>query len=102
LRNYKITADPRVKLDLQDAAEFLRVRGKDLDLKFLFDYKKSLNILKTNPFFEIRYDNIRCLPLETFKYMIHFTVNEQTNVVLVYGVISTYLNPEKHWLKEGF
>ncbi|WP_310556624.1 hypothetical protein [Flavobacterium sp.] len=99
MKNYKIIADPRVKLDLQDAMEFLKSKRKDLDSKFLSDYKKRLSILKTSPFFEIRYDIIRCLPLETFKYMIHFTVNEQTKIVHIYGVISTYLNPEEYWLK---
>jgi len=98
LKTYKIQADPRVKLDLQQAMEFLKSRRKGLDTKFLADYKSSLKTLKTNPFFEVRYDNIRCLPLETFKYMIHFSVDEDNNTVLVNAVISTYLDPDDSWL----
>ena len=98
MKTYKIQADPRVKLDLQQAMEFLKSRRKGLDTKFLADYKSSLKTLKTNPFFEVRYDNIRCLPLETFKYMIHFSVDEDNNTVLVNAVISTYLDPDDSWL----
>jgi toxin ParE1/3/4 len=98
LISYKIQADPRVKLDLQEAIKFLKSRRKGLDTKFLADYKSSLKTLKTNPFFEVRYDSIRCLPLEIFKYMIHFSVDEANNTVLINAVISTYLDPDDSWL----
>jgi hypothetical protein len=98
LKSYKIQADPRVKLDLQEAMEFLKSRRKGLDAKFLADYKSSLKTLKTNPFFEVRYDGIRCLPFDDFKYMIHYSVDEVNKTVMVNAVISTYLNPEDNWL----
>ena len=98
MKTYKIQADPRVKLDLQEAMDFLKSRRKGLDIKFLADYKSRLKTLKTNPFFEVRYDDIRCLPLEIFKYMIHYSVDEVNNVVQVNAVISTYLDPEDSWL----
>jgi len=98
LKSYKIQADPRVKLDLQEAMDFLKARRKGLDAKFLSDYKRRLKTLKTNPFFEVRYDTIRCLPLEIFKYMIHFSVDETNNTVLINAVISTYQDPEENWL----
>ena len=78
--------------------DFLKSRRKGLDLKFLFDYKSSLKALKTNPFFEVRYDGIRCLPLQTFKYMIHFSVNETNNTVLINAIISNYQDPQEYWL----
>jgi mRNA-degrading endonuclease RelE of RelBE toxin-antitoxin system len=98
LKNYKIQADPRVKLDLQEAIEFLKSRRKGLDAKFLADYKSSLKTLKTNPFFEVRYDGIRCLPLEIFKYMIHYSIDEGNNTILINAVISNYLDPDDSWL----
>ena len=99
MKSYKIQADPRVKLDLQEAMDFLKSRSKGLDGKFLSDYKSSLKTLKTHPFFEVRYDGIRCLPLEIFKYVIHFSVDETTNMVLISAVVSTYQDSEEYWLK---
>lgn len=98
MKIYKIQADPRVKLDLLEAMEFLNSRQKGLATKFLADYKTSLKALKTNPFFEVRYEGVRCLPLETFKYMIHFSINEVTAILMINAVVSTYLNPEDSWL----
>ncbi len=98
MKTYKIQADPRVKLDLQEAMYFLKSRRNGLDSKFLADYKSRLKTLKTNPFFEIRYDDIRCLPLEIFKYMIHFSVDETNNTIMINAVISTYQDPEEYWI----
>ena len=98
MKTYKIQADPRVKLDLQEAMDFLKSRRKGLDTKFLADYKSCLKTLKTNPFIEVRYDGIRCLPLEIFKYMVHFSVDKTNNTVLINAVISTYLDPDDSWL----
>ena len=98
MKIYKIQADPRVKLDLKEATLFLKSRRKGLDVKFLNDYKNCLITLKTNPFFEVRYNNVRCMPLHVFKYMIHFNVDEANNIVLINAVISTYLDPNNSWL----
>ena len=98
MKSYKIQADPRVKLDLQQAMDFLKSRRKGLDIKFLSDYRSSLKTLKTNPFFELRYDGIRCLPFKTFKFMIHYSINENNNTVMINAVISTHQNPEEYWL----
>lgn len=98
MKSYKIQADPRVKLDVREAIDFLKYRRKGLDSKFIADYKSCLKTLKTNPFFEVRYDGIRCMPLEIFKYMIHFSIDEVNNTVLINAVISTYLDPNDSWL----
>jgi hypothetical protein len=98
LKSYKIQADPRVKLELREAIDFLKSRRKGLDSKFIADYKSCLKTLKTNPFFEVRYDGIHCMPLEIFKYMIHFSIDEVNNTVLINAVISTYLDPNDSWL----
>ena len=98
MKKYKVTADPRVKTDLQDAKNFLESKQKGLSVKFLKDYKKALKKLQTNPFFQVRYKDIHCLPLEVFKYMLHFKIVEQNLTVTVFAVISTHRDPNQHWL----
>ena len=98
MKKYKVTADPRVKTDLQDAKNFLESKQKGLSVKFLKDYKKALKKLQTNPFFQVRYKDIHCLPLEVFKYMLHFKIDEQNLTVTVFAVISTHRDPYQHWL----
>jgi mRNA-degrading endonuclease RelE of RelBE toxin-antitoxin system len=98
MKNYKVTADPRVKLDLKEAKYFLESKQKGLSKKFLKDYRKALKKLQNNPFFQLRYKDIHCLPLEVFKYMLHFKIDEQNLTVTIYAVISTHRNPNTHWL----
>ena len=98
MKNYKLIAELRVEQDLEEAKEFLESRRKGYGKKFLDEYKSALKTLQTNPLFQIRYNSINCLPLKTFKYMIHFSVEEQTKTVFIYAVISTHQDPNKHWL----
>ncbi|OYU85452.1 MAG: hypothetical protein CFE24_01840 [Flavobacterium sp. BFFFF2] len=97
---FKVLADPRVQLDLQEAMDFLKSRRKGLELRFIADYKNCLRILGTNPFFDVRYNEIRCLPLQVFKYLIRFKVDEENKTVIVITVISTYRDPKTSWLQK--
>ena len=95
---FTIIADPRVKEDLKEARDFLNTRRKGFGTKFINEYRDFLNNLQTNPMFQIRYKEVHCLPMQTFKYMIHFKVNIQTKQVHIYAILSTHQDPNKHWL----
>ena len=94
MKKYIVTADTRAKEDLREARDFFNSRKKGLGLHFLKDYRSTLSKLVINPFYQVRYDNVRCLTLETFQFMIHYTVDEFNNTVLVLAVISTYKDPK--------
>ena len=95
---YQIVADPRVANDLKEARDFLNSRRKGLGSKFLKEYKVLLKTLQSNPDFQVTYKNIHCLPLKTFKYMVHFTIDIPSKTVHLYAVLSTHQKPNKHWL----
>lgn len=98
MKKYKIVADPSVAIDLKEARDFLNSRRKGYGKKFLKEYRAFLTTMKTNPLFQIRYNEIHCLPLKTFKYMVHFTVDGKERIIHIYAVLSTYQNPDKHWV----
>jgi hypothetical protein len=77
MAKFSIIADPNVKNDLKEARDFLNSRKNGLGKKFLSEYRITLKHLEKNPNFQIRYSDIHCLPLKTFKYMIHFRVDEE-------------------------
>ena len=83
---------------MKEARDFLNSRRKGLGSKFLKEYKVLLKTLQSNPDFQVRYKNIHCLPLKTFKYMVHFTIDIPSKTVHLYAVLSTHQNPNKHWL----
>jgi hypothetical protein len=75
-------------------------RQKGLGKKFYLDFKTCLKALEINPYYQIRYDSIRCFPSKKFPFMIHFRVDETAKLVSVEAVISTHMNPEEEWLYE--
>jgi len=98
MKKYTVVADPRVVNDLKEARDFLNSKRKGFGTKFLTEYRAFLKTLQSNPDFQVRYKDIHCLPLKTFKYMVHFTINKETQSVHIFAVLSTHQNPNKHWL----
>jgi hypothetical protein len=64
-----------------------------LGLEFYNVIFDSYKILKINPFYRIRYENVRCFPIKTFLFMIHFTVEEKEKLIIIRAVFGTSQNP---------
>ncbi len=78
----------------------ITVNKKGLGKRFHDDVKVAFSAIKKNPFFQVRYDDVRCLPLKVFPAMIHFTINEKTDTVIIRAIINTHKDPDKNWLKD--
>ncbi|MDI9309534.1 MAG: type II toxin-antitoxin system RelE/ParE family toxin [Limnohabitans sp.] len=98
MKKYKINADPRVKTDLKEARDYLNSKRKGWGIRFIKEYRGLLQTLQSNPDFEIRYKNVHCLPMKTFKYLIHFRIDSSVKSVHIYAVISTHRDPNIHYL----
>ncbi len=83
--------------EVEKALAFYEEKGKSIASDFLFEIKHSVSSLESNPFFQIRYKNIRCLPLKKFPYMIHFEIDEVHRLVKIVGCVHTSLDPNKYW-----
>ena len=91
---YKIKIEPEANQDIQETINWYNERQKGLGRKFHNEIKNYFKHLKFNPFYEIRYDNVRCITIKKFPYTIHFTVNEVDNTVIVRAIFHTSRNPE--------
>lgn len=95
---YSIVSDPRVKIDLRNAKDYLNTKRNKQGLKFLEEYRETLMLLRQAPFFEKRYKDVHCIPLKKHKYLIHYRINNDKNQIQILAVLSTHLNPDKNWL----
>lgn len=93
---YSIVIDPRAIQDIQKAIDYYDEKQPRLGEKFENALNKHLITLEKNPFFQIRYDNVHCLPVKKFPYMVHFTVDEKNMLVTVRAVFHTSTDP-KNW-----
>ncbi len=96
---YKLLIEPLAKFDIQNEINYYNFKQKGLGKKFHTEVKTYLKAIKLNPFYQIRYDDIHCLPLKTFPIMIHYSVDEANKVIIIRALINTSRDPETNWLK---
>ncbi|NBR14503.1 MAG: type II toxin-antitoxin system RelE/ParE family toxin [Crocinitomicaceae bacterium] len=95
---FTLELDPRAIQDIQEAIDYYDEQLVGLGEKFEAYLNKYMKSLSKNPFFQIRYDSIRCLPLKKYPYMIHFTVDEKLNTVYIHSVLNTARDPKEYWI----
>jgi hypothetical protein len=97
VKKFKVFFQNAALVQLQSSIDHYNQQQAGLGKRFANAVKKSTKQLEDNPFFQLRYDSVRCLPLPKFPYMLHFIVNEDLKTVRIYGVLHTSLNPNDHW-----
>lgn len=85
--------DPRAIRDIQQAIDYYEELQPGLGEQFEDTLNKYLRKLEQNPFFQVRYDNVHCLPLKKYPYMVHFTIDEKKELIIVRAVFNTFRNP---------
>lgn len=86
---YTIFIDIRAIIDIQKAIDYYDEQQVGLGEIFESTLHSHIQTLEKNPLFNIRYDNVRCLPMKKFPYMIHYTVEEINHIVIVRAVFHT-------------
>jgi len=96
---YRIEIHSAVIQDLEKAIHYYEEQQPGLGKRFLKAIDKHFLILSKNPFFQTRYDDVRCLPVKKFPFMIHFTIEEGNKTVKILAVFNTLLDPKETWVK---
>jgi hypothetical protein len=98
MKSYQLEIKEEVFEDIQNGIDYYNFKKTGLGRKFFAAVQLEYKTIVKNPFFQLRYENVRCLPIRKFPYMIHFIVEEEKKKIVVLGVINTYLYPEK-WIE---
>lgn len=91
--------NPQAKIDIQEQIHYYNERQKGLGKRFHNDVKSTFKKIQKNPFYQIRYKNIRCLPLNKFPSMVHYTFDEVNMIIIVRAVTHTSLDSGE-WKKD--
>ncbi len=92
--------DRRAIQDIQQAIDYYEEQQPGLGERFEAHLNEYLAKLEQNPFFQIRYDDVHCLTLKKYPYMIHFTIDEDQKLITVVAVFNTSRNPSI-WKERG-
>jgi len=90
---YKIIIHKKAVDDIKNASDYYNSKAVNLGVKFTITIKEYINTLKANPNFKVRYKNVRVLPIKKFSYAIHFSVDNNRNLVEIHGIIHTSRDP---------
>ena len=69
---YKVTYSPRAKKEIFEAFDFYEPLSKQAVTTLRDEIATAAKILCRNPFFQVRYKNIRAYALQRFPYIIFF------------------------------
>jgi toxin ParE1/3/4 len=97
MQSFTIRIEDRALLDIQQGFDYYENLQAGFGVRFNQSIFHSFETLQLNPFYQVRYDEIRCLPVKKFPYMVHYKVNEAEGIVYVLAVINTYRDPDKTW-----
>ncbi len=97
---FSIHIEARVFDELDATIFYYNSQKTNLGLHFYKEVKKTFGVLQKNPFFQIRYRNIRCIPLKKFPFLVHYFIDEETKKITILAVINTHQNPDSTYTAE--
>jgi hypothetical protein len=97
---FEIIFHPHFVADLQSGIEYYELQQIGLGLRFNETVKDAVDSIQSNPFYQIRYDNIRCFATKKFPFLLHFEIDEIKQIILVHSLVHTSRNPDEYWVKK--
>jgi hypothetical protein len=90
---FKVELNQKALTNVQNCFDYYQNLADGLGDRFLDDIDKAIEALEINPFYQIRYDAVRCLPLQIFPFLVHFVVFEDKKLVRIYDILHTSIDP---------
>jgi len=92
---YKAVYNPAFFEDISEAVDWYNKKQPGLGDKLFNQVKKQTKRLTTSALhYAIRYDDVRCLPVEKFPYVVHYRVEEQSKTVKTEALFHMSRNPD--------
>jgi plasmid stabilization system protein ParE len=95
---FNIVIDPLALGDIQDAIDYYDDKKLGLGVEFENQLHQHFVSLSSVKFFQVRYGEIRCLPVRRFAFMIHYSVDEAKHLIIIRAVFHTGMDP-RMWEK---
>lgn len=92
--SFKIKYNPEVFLDFRNAVDWYNKQQYGLGDRFFTILREHLNLLKNSAsLFATRYDDIHCMPIRKFPYMVHYRIDKTHTTIKVEAIINTNRDP---------
>jgi plasmid stabilization system protein ParE len=92
---FKVVILPLAKKDIYDAAQWYHKKQPGLGKRFTGEVRSTVSFIVKNPMASAKkYDNVRTAVLNTFPFLIHYTIDEIKNIIVITAVLHTRRNPK--------
>lgn len=98
MQRFQVVHNPQVYHDIQFAVDYYKEQtgNSKLGKRLVNNVEIALSSLEQSALhYQIRYDDIRLLPIPTFPFRAHYRVDEVNLMVFVEAVFHTSINPAK-------
>lgn len=92
---FRIIVSPRAQKEVENAIDYYALYSSNAPQHFIQLLRDAYSALETNPFFSIRYKDIRALKIRKFPYLLYFTVDERQHIVKILACFHSKRNPDK-------
>jgi plasmid stabilization system protein ParE len=100
MRSYKLSFTPAATGHVKEISLWYNKQLKGLGKRFKDNLKTELAEIKKNPFSRsFRYDEVRYAVVKKFPYAAHYTIDEETGIIIIHAVFGFKEDPDK-WVKE--
>lgn len=93
---YKIVVSSRARRHFVKAIDYYVDISPEIPAKFIHAVESAYKKLSQNPFFVIRYKNVRAIPLKGFPYLLFFYIDEITFEVKILSIFHTSKSPQRY------
>lgn len=90
---------PEARDDIQTQVTYYELQRSGTGERLLIAVMDTQKTLNEFPKAQIRYGNVRCVPIKDFPFMLHFVVDEIAMTVTVHAFVHAARNPDSHWLQ---
>jgi toxin ParE1/3/4 len=92
---YNIIVSPRAQREIENAIDYYALYSANAPANFIAILKDTYAKLAINPFFGVRYKNVRALKMKKLPYSLYFIINEKQATVRVLACFHNKRNPDK-------
>jgi plasmid stabilization system protein ParE len=92
---YKVVLKKTARTHIEQAATWYSLQQAGLESRFLDEIDEATNVLALNPFFAMRYADVRSFLLKNFPYLLFYRIDELKKTVKILAVLHGHSNPDK-------
>lgn len=94
--DYSVVILPSAIQDLDNILEYYSLLSKQTQVSFKTELDKTIKILKINPYFQIRQNNLRGISIKKFPYIVLFKIDAYKKVIHIVAVFNTKQSTSKY------